>query len=78
MSNTVLVFIFFNMSMILLVYKKIYSNTNNLNSFISGIAISLIQDFKDNTAQLNLNLTLYYNFYPIGPYSITCLNVIVW
>jgi hypothetical protein len=66
------------MSIILLVYKKIYSNTNNLNSFIYYIAISLVQDFKDNTAQLNLNLILYYNFYPIDPYSITCLNVIVW
>ena len=66
------------MSIILLVYKKIYSNTNNLNSFISYIAISLVQDFKDNTAQLNLNLILYYNFCPIDPNSITCLNVIVW
>jgi hypothetical protein len=34
--------------MILLVYKKVYFNTNNLNSFIPSIAISLLKDFEDD------------------------------
>jgi len=33
--------------MILLVYKKVYFNVNNLDHVVPGVAISLLQDFKD-------------------------------
>jgi hypothetical protein len=36
------------MLIILLVYKEIYFNTNNLDSFIPSVVISFLQDFKDD------------------------------
>jgi len=38
---------FSNMPMILLMYKKTYFNTNNLDSFIFSVVISLLQKFDD-------------------------------
>jgi hypothetical protein len=51
------VLVFFNMPMILLVYKNAYFNIKNLNSFIPNVAISLLKDFEDDIEQLNLNLS---------------------
>jgi len=51
---------FFDMPMILLLYKKIYFNTNNLDSFISNVVISLLQDFEDDIKQSNSELSLIY------------------
>jgi hypothetical protein len=62
MSNTALVFIFLTCLQFYLYIKKSILIITVLIFFISGIAISLIQDFKNNIRQLNLNLTLYYNF----------------
>ena len=55
--SRVLIF-FFDMPMILLLYKKIYFNTNNLDSFISNVVISLLQDFEDDIKQSNSELSL--------------------
>jgi len=57
---------FSDMSMILLMYKKTYFNTNNLDSFIFSVAISLLQKFEDCIGQSNsdFNLILLHNFIP--------------
>jgi len=39
---------FSNMHVISLVYKETYFNTNNLDSFIPSVAISLLQDFEND------------------------------
>jgi hypothetical protein len=44
--------------MILLVYKKTYFNTNNIDSFIPSVVISLWPDFEDDIGQSNLDLSL--------------------
>ena len=49
---------FSNMPMILLMYKKTYFNTNNLDSFIFSVAISLLQKFEDCIGQLNSDFSL--------------------
>jgi hypothetical protein len=35
------------MPMILLMYKKTYFNTNNLDHYISSVCVSVFHDFKD-------------------------------
>jgi hypothetical protein len=42
---------FSNMFMILLVYKKTYFNTNNIEFFIPNVVIYLLQDSKDDIGQ---------------------------
>jgi hypothetical protein len=49
---------FSNMPMILLMYKKTYFNTNNLDSFIFSVAISLLQKFEDCIGQSNSDFSL--------------------
>jgi hypothetical protein len=49
---------FSNMPMILLMYKNTYFNTNNLDSFIFSVAISLLQKFEDCIGQSNLDFSL--------------------
>lgn len=39
---------FSNMPKILLIYKEVYFNINNFNSFISSVVISLLQNFEDD------------------------------
>jgi hypothetical protein len=46
------------MPMILLMYKNTYFNTNNLDSFIFSVAISLLQKFEDCIGQSNLDFSL--------------------
>ena len=51
---------FSDIPMILLMYKKTYFNTNNIDYFIPSVVISLLHVFEDDIGQLNLDLSIIY------------------